>query len=72
MDFNDIVFLVFAFAIVFIAAEVLHFIERQKLYRYIKSDSVKEYDNKKSPPKPLQSGHRKSIDKWHHKEGGGE
>lgn len=71
MGFNDILFLVFAFISVFIAVEVLHFIERRSLYRYIKSDSVKEYDSRKSPPKPLQSGHKKSLDKWHHKEGDG-
>ena len=52
-------------AIVIVANEVMHSIERRQLYRYIKADNIKEVDRKNTtPPKAVPSGHREALDKW--------
>lgn len=54
---------------VIIAVEVIHFFDRKSLYRYIKSENLKDADRNKSPLSPVPSGHREAISKW--RSGGG-
>lgn len=71
MTIGHVIYLVTVFALTVIASEVLHYSERKDLYRYIKSDDIRQYDSKdKEPPKSLKSAHRDALNKW--KRTGGE
>ena len=71
MTIGHVIYLITAFLLVIGGSSVLHYIERKDLYRYIKSDDIREYDSKeKEPPKSLKSAHRDALNKW--KRTGGE
>ena len=71
MTIGHVIYLITVFLLVIAGSNILHYFERKDLYRYIKSDDIREYDSKdKEPPKSLKSAHRESINKW--KRTGGE
>ena len=69
MTAGHFIFLIAGFVLVIVANEIIHFIERKSLYRYIKADSIKEIDKKTASPRSTPSGHREALNKWQYKEG---
>lgn len=71
MTTGEAIVIILILLIWIVASELIHHYERKDLYRYIKSDDIRQYDSKdKEPPKSLKSAHRDTLNKW--KKTGGE